>query len=255
MWWTSRAKADREEIDVPMFDNGDAHLYYEEHGEGFPILLIAPGGMRSALSYWRNTPWDPIEQLARHYRVIAMDQRNAGRSIAPIRATDSWDVYTADQLALLDHLGVDRFHVAGMCIGGSYILGLIQAAPRRVASAVVFQTIGLDGNRQAFFDMFDSWADELKPGRPEVPEQAWESFKTNMYGGDFLFTASAEDVKQCPTPLLVLMGDDLYHPRSTSVQLCELAPDARLVERWKEPDAQAAARQAVERFLAEHTPA
>ena len=84
---------------MPIFKRDDVELYYEEHGSGFPILLIAPGGMRSAASFWERTPWNPIEQLAPHYRVIAMDQRNAGRSVAPIRATDSWHVYTSDHLA------------------------------------------------------------------------------------------------------------------------------------------------------------
>src|SRR5215210_6357805 len=124
---------------MPIFTRGDISLYYEEHGSGFPLLMIAPGGMRSTVSFWERAPWNPIPQLATHYRVIAMDQRNAGQSKAPIRATDSWQVYTEDQLALLDHLGVNRFHVAGMCIGGSYIMGLIQAAPQRVVSAVLFQ--------------------------------------------------------------------------------------------------------------------
>ena len=114
---------------MPIFKRDDVELYYEEHGAGFPVLLIAPGGMRSSVSFWERTPWNPIDQLAPHYRVIAMDQRNAGKSVAPVRATDSWHVYTADQLALLAHLGVDRFHVAGMCIGGPYIMGLIEAEP------------------------------------------------------------------------------------------------------------------------------
>jgi pimeloyl-ACP methyl ester carboxylesterase len=239
---------------MPIFERDGIRLYYEEHGTGFPVLLIAPGGMRSAVSFWENTPWNPIEQLAPHYRVIAMDQRNAGQSTAPIRATDSWRVYTEDQLALLDHLGVDRFHVAGMCIGGPYIMGLIQAAPQRVASAVLFQTIGLDNNRQAFFDMFDGWANDLKPKRPEVSEGAWESFKTSMYSGDFLFNVSREFVANCQTPLLVLLGNDLHHPASTSREIANLAPNATLIEKWKEPEHHAAAKQAVERFLAEHTP-
>lgn len=239
---------------MPIFKREDIELYYEEHGAGFPVLLISPGGMRSTVAFWQRTPWNPIEQLAPHYRVIAMDQRNAGQSVAPVRATDSWHVYTADQLALLDYLGIDRFHVAGMCIGGSYIMGLIQAAPQRVASAVVFQTIGLDNNRQAFFEMFDSWANELKPRRPEVSEEAWESFKHAMYDTEFVFTVPREFVSRCQTPLLVLMGNDLHHPQSTSRELAALAPKATLIEQWKEPEHQAAAKQAVERFLTQHTP-
>jgi len=239
---------------MPIFERDDVQLYYEEHGAGFPVLLIAPGGMRSAASFWEGTPWNPIEQLAPHYRVIAMDQRNAGRSVAPVRATDSWHVYTADQLALLDHLGVERFHVAGMCIGGPYIMGLIHAAPHRVTSAVVMQTIGLHNNRQAFFEMFDSWANELKPMRSGVSADAWEAFKQSMYSGEFLFNVSREFVSTCQTPLLVLLGNDLHHPAESSCELAALAPHATLIEYWKEPEHHAAVKQAVERFLAEHTP-
>jgi pimeloyl-ACP methyl ester carboxylesterase len=239
---------------MPIFKRDDIELYYEEQGEGFPVLLIAPGGMRSAVPFWERTPWNPITHLAPHYRVIAMDQRNAGRSVAPIRATDSWQVYTDDQLALLDYLGVDRFHVAGMCIGGPYIMGLIQAAPQRVTSAVVFQTIGLDNNRQAFYEMFDSWAQDLKLRRPEVSEDAWESFKHSMYDGEFLFNVSREFVSRCQTPLLVLLGNDLHHPEATSRELASLAPKATLIEHWKAPEHQAAAMKAVESFLAQHTP-
>jgi pimeloyl-ACP methyl ester carboxylesterase len=239
---------------MPIFKRDDVELYYEEHGAGFPVLLIAPGGMRSSVSFWERTPWNPITELAPHYRVIAMDQRNAGKSVAPIRATDSWPVYTADQLALLDHLGIERCHVAGMCIGGPYIMGMIKAAPGRVVSGVIFQTIGLDDNRQAFFEMFDSWANELKPARPEVSEATWASFKQTMYGGEFLFNVTREFVSRCRTPLLVLLGNDLHHPESSSRELAALAPNATLIERWKEPEHQPAAKKAVAEFLAKHTP-
>ena len=183
-----------------------------------------------------------------------MDQRNAGQSTAPVTGDDSWHVYTEDQLGLLDHLGVDRFHVAGMCIGGSYIMGLIQASPERVASAVVFQTIGLDDNRQAFYDMFDSWADKLKSERSEVPESAWSSFRASMYGGDFLFTVDRDFVRGCETPLLVLCGRDLYHPEVSSRELAETARNAELIEYWKEGDDLLTARARVAAFLSEQTP-
>jgi pimeloyl-ACP methyl ester carboxylesterase len=239
---------------MPTFTREDICLYYEEHGKGFPLLMIAPGGMRSDVSFWEKAPWNPIPRLATHYRVIAMDQRNAGRSRAPIRVTDGWRVYTEDQLALLDHLGVSRFHVAGMCIGGSYIMGLIQAAPKRVVSAVLFQPIGIDDNRQAFLDMFDGWAKEQQAAHPEATGATWEAFKQNMYGGDFLFSVSRDFVKNCPTPLLVLLGNDMYHPQGTSREVASLAPNATLIERWREPEHHAAAQAAVERFLAAHTP-
>lgn len=239
---------------MPTFKQGDVELYYEEHGSGFPVLLIAPGGMRSAVSYWDNTPWNPVDDLKDGYRVIAMDQRNAGASRGPVSGDDGWHTYTADQLALLDHLEVERFHVAGMCIGGPYCMGLVQAAPERVASAVLFQTIGLDDNRQAFYDMFDNWANELKRERPEVPDAAWDSFKHNMYDGDFLFNVDRDFVRRCTTPLLVLCGNDPYHPKRVSEEVAELAPNARFVAQWKEGADRDAARTVVREFLDASTP-
>jgi pimeloyl-ACP methyl ester carboxylesterase len=240
---------------MPTCRNGDAQLYYEVHGSGYPILLIAPGGMRSAIPLWERAPWNPIEQLAPHYQVIVMDQRNAGRSRAPVTAADGWEVYLDDQLALLDHLGVRTCHVGGMCIGGSFAMGLVRRAPHRFASAVLFQTIGLSGNRAAFYEMYDSWADEQQLDRPEVAPEAWASLKHAMYDGDFLFTVDRDFVAACPVPVLVLAGDDLYHPKDVSLDIARLAPRAELIEAWKSPAAQPAARAALERFLAAHTPA
>lgn len=234
---------------MPHFVNGETDLYYEESGEGFPILLIAPGGMKSTISAWGAAPWNPIEHLRPEFRVIAMDQRNAGRSSAPVTANDGWHVYTQDQLSLMDHLGIERFHVAGMCIGGPYCMGLIEAAPERVASAVLFQSIGLDDNRDAFYAMFDGWADELKPQRTEVDAAAWQGFRENMYGGDFLFNVSREFVRSVATPLLLMRGNDLYHPESISRELAELAPNAQLIENWKEEPSASIARDQVLGFL------
>lgn len=240
---------------VASFSTSDgANIYYEVHGDGFPVLLIAPGGMRSAMSFWENTPWNPITDLENDFQVIAMDQRNAGRSTGPVSASHGWHTYTADQLALLDHIGVERFHVAGMCIGGPYAFGLIAAAPERVASAVLFQTIGRDNNRQAFYEMFDSWAADLKDSFKAVQEADWQSFRSNMYDGDKrIFTVDDDFVRDCQTPLLVLCGKDLYHPESTSRIIAEIAPNVSFIEDWKEGPAREAARADVLAFLKANT--
>ena len=238
---------------MPYFVNDDVRIYYEDSGSGFPVLLIAPGGMKSAIPAWANAPWHPVEQLSGEFRVIAMDQRNAGQSSAPVSAGDSWHVYTADQLGLMDHLGIDRFHVAGMCIGGAYAMSLIQAAPERVASAVMFQPIGLSDNRDAFFAMFNGWAEELKQERDDVADGDLEAFRETMYGGDFVFSVSRDFAEGVATPLLVLLGNDLYHPSSISREVVSLARNAELIERWKEPGDQPAAKARVLEFLRQHS--
>lgn len=239
---------------MPQLERGDLTLHYEEAGEGFPILLFAPGGMRSAIEFWGRSPWNPIDALSPHFRVIAMDQRNAGRSRGPISADDGWHTYTADHLALLDHLEIDRCHLLGGCIGGPYCLGVMEAAPERVAAAVLQQPIGSsDENRSAFYEMFDAWASDLRKARPEVPDATWKAFRSNMYDGDFVFNVSREFVKSCRIPMLVLMGNDLYHPSATSREIVDLAPEARLVERWKDEDVVEKTVATVVAFLKEHT--
>jgi len=239
---------------MPTLEQGSVSLYYEVSGEGFPVLLFAPGGMRSAIDFWAGE-WNPIDALAPHFQVIAMDQRNAGKSRAPITASDGWHSYAEDHVALLDHLGIERCHVLGGCIGGPYCFGVIQAAPDRVASAVLQQTIGYDGqNRQAFYDMFDSWAQALQADFPEVSDEAWSQFRGNMYDGDFVFNVSRDFVRGCATPLLVLKGDDLYHPAVTSLEIAELAPNVEFVEDWKGEENAARTAETVVRFLQAHTP-
>ena len=238
---------------MPYFVNDDVRIYFEESGSGFPVLLIAPGGMKSAIPVWGNAPWDPVAQLSGEFRVVAMDQRNAGRSTAPVSADDSWHVYTADQLALMDHLGIDRFHVAGMCIGGAYAMSLIEAAPERVASAVMFQPIGLDDNRDAFYAMFNGWAEELQGERDGLAQENLDRFRETMYGGDFVFSVGRDFASGVDTPLLVLLGNDLYHPASISRELVGLAKNAELIERWKDPEDQPAAQARVLEFLRGHT--
>lgn len=239
---------------MPHFERGDGvSLYYELHGEGFPVLLFAPGGMLSAIPVWQRAAYDPVARLSDRFQLIAMDQRNAGRSRAPVRGSDGWHVYTEDHVALLDHLGIGRCAVLGNCIGGSYCLGLMRAIPERVAAGVLQQPIGhTDDNTELFFAMFDNWAKGLA-GRDDVDEAGLAAFREAMYGGDFVFNVDRAFVRACQTPMLVLMGNDPYHPQSTSREIAELAPHARLVERWKEPEIVDQTVETVASFLAQHS--
>lgn len=239
---------------MAIFKNGSVTLHYDVEGEGFPVLLIAPGGMRSANDLWNRMPWNPRAALRDHYRVIGMDQRNAGGSTAPVSAADDWTTFTGDQLALLDHLEIDHCHVIGMCIGGPYIMGLLRAAPERFSSAVLLQPVGIDGNNAALLEMFHAWAKELAPVHAEASPADWEAFGNNMFGGEFVLSVDRSDVAVCPTPMLICMGDDLYHPQSTSRELASLAPNATLIEQWKDDEVLATTDATIKEFLAAHSP-
>jgi pimeloyl-ACP methyl ester carboxylesterase len=240
---------------MPVFERGDVSLHYEEYGSGYPVLLFAPGGMRSAIDWWHRSPFDPTTEFSNDFRVIAMDQRNAGGSRAPITAADSWDVYTADHLALLDHLGIERCHVMGGCIGSSYCLSIVKVAPDRISAAVLQNPIGLSANNsQDFVNMFDEWAEELKPQRAELRDEALNSFRDRMFGGDFVFSVSRDFVHGSTTPFLVLAGDDSFHPTPIAREIVELAPNAELILKWKTPDVVREAVERVRAFLNSHTP-
>lgn len=236
---------------MPVLRRDDVEIHYEEHGSGFPVLTLAPGGMRSAGDWWPKMPWNPVAELSGDYRVITMDQRNAGFSTAPVTGDEDWATYTADQLALLAHLGIERCHVIGMCIGGAFILKLLTTAPERFARAVSLQPIGLDANRQAFHDMFDGWAAELRPVHPEAGDREWAAYRSAMYDvEDQLFSVPASVLPTITTPMLVLRGDDQHHPRSASELLAGTAPNARLIEQWKDTQHLPAATSAIAEFLA-----
>jgi pimeloyl-ACP methyl ester carboxylesterase len=235
-------------------------IYYEEHGKGFPILTFAPAGLQSKISVWdeASAPIKPVQEWSQNYRVIVMDQRNAagGRSRAPITAKDGWDSYTADHLAVLDHLRIDKCHLFGQCIGGSFIANFIKTAPGRAQSAIWAQPIGRVGPMKPGRAIrFNEWAKTLVD-HPEATEAVLDAFHNNLYAPGFLYSVDRDFVKNCRTPSLLLAGNDEAHPRPISDELAQLLPscDDYLTE-WKEGAALEKAKARCKAFLATHTPA
>src|ERR1700682_4139450 len=69
------------------YEKGAVRIHFEEAGSGFPLLLIAGGGLNSTISnFTSNSPFNPIEEFNAEYRCIASDLRNAnaGQSTGPL---------------------------------------------------------------------------------------------------------------------------------------------------------------------------
>jgi len=107
-------------------------LYYEEHGEGTPLVLAHGIGMNADL--W-NTNCDA---LGAHHRLVLWEPRGHARSDSPDDpAKYSFARWTLDLKAVLDHLGISKAHVGGLSLGGGIATRFTLRFPRRVRSLLV----------------------------------------------------------------------------------------------------------------------
>jgi pimeloyl-ACP methyl ester carboxylesterase len=107
-----------------------ARIWWEEHGEADPLLLIM--GLGATLEWWnRLTP-----SLTPRYRTILFDNRGAGRSDVPA-GPYSIPLMADDALAVLDAAGVTAAHVVGLSMGGYIAQELVLRHPGRVRSLVL----------------------------------------------------------------------------------------------------------------------
>ncbi len=174
------------------------------------------------------------------------------RSIRP--ASHRWHTYSADQLALMDSLGCERFHTIGASIGCSFSLKLSEIVPTRIASAVLQNPIGFSPQYPTVHpDKFAAWAKELMVKRPELDPTAVASLSDNLWSGDFVFSVDRDFVKRITVPILVMPGDDAPHPAPVGNELAETAPDAECLADWICPDFAKAQRDTVNAFLEKHT--
>ena len=202
-----------------------------------------------------SAPVNPTTEFAGDFRVIAMDQRNAGgRSRAPMTAQDGWHSYTADHLAVLDHLGIEQCHLYGQCIGGPFIMSLLKAQPQRIACAVIAQPIGRVAEAlPPRTERFTNWAASLTD-HPEATEAVLDAFYRNLYEPGFAYSVDRDFVSSCQTPCLVLAGNDAAHPYAIAEEMAALLPNGEFIAEWKEGEPLTAARARMKQFLLEHTP-
>jgi pimeloyl-ACP methyl ester carboxylesterase len=248
---------------MPFYERGNVRIHYQETGSGFPLLLIPGGGLNSTMAWWASgAAFNPMEEFKDDFRCVTMDLRNAntGQSTGPLQIDKPWDAYADDQLGLMDHLGIREFLVLGNCIGGPFILKLLQRAPDRVVAAVLSQP---SGHRPEEPDLFwnnniANWGPALCARRPDLTMEMVGRYLHNLYRNpaDFVFTVTRDFVRSCRTPLLVLPDDIPAHPYAISMEIVSLAPNAEAsIYPWKE--SKETIRQVVNHartFLKAHVP-
>ena len=118
---------------MAFYDSDGFKLYYEEHGEGEPLVLVhGYGGDRRQ---W----FDLTQDYARYFRTIVVDLRGGGESGVPEVGYTAKDM--ADDVSnLMDHLGLDGIHFSGLSLGGAIGQEFALAYPDKIKTLSLVST-------------------------------------------------------------------------------------------------------------------
>jgi len=118
---------------------------YDVLGTGSPLLMCSPGGFDAAMSKWRTLEiyreTSILDRLTERYACIVYDRRESGTSGGRVERI-TWHHYAAQARGLLDHLGIDRAHLMGGCMGCSPVSAFAVTHPEVVRSMVLFWPVG-----------------------------------------------------------------------------------------------------------------
>ncbi|MFM8855938.1 MAG: alpha/beta fold hydrolase [Actinomycetota bacterium] len=231
--------------------NDGVRLHYEAIGRrsATPILMIQGLGADKHL-------WDLQRYVfATRYRVIAHDNRGAGRSDKPF-GSYSLEQMADDAIAVLDHAGVETAHVIGASMGGAISQVLAIMHPHRIRSLSLVCTSC--SNHQWRRDLLSSWADVARDqGMGAMTAQAarwvigprslrrmWPAFgwlgpiatsrPSHGFTAQVQAILAADDTLRdqlgaIDVPTAVIVGNqDVLTPRGDSEELADLIPTAEL---------------------------
>lgn len=118
---------------MPKTKIGEIHIYYEEHGQGLPLIMILGLGQDTATWGFQ------ISEFSKQFRVIVLDNRDSGKSsrCSEIYTTE---MMARDTLGLMDYLGIERTHLLGTSMGGMIAQHVALMASERVISLILVST-------------------------------------------------------------------------------------------------------------------
>ena len=116
---------------MPKANLGDIEIYYEERGQGEPILL-APA------SWWPSDTWNVgvVPFLSKRFRTIIFDCRGTGRS-SKLENGYTVEQFARDCIDLLAYLDIPRCHAVGFALGGQIVQAMAIARPDLVATLTI----------------------------------------------------------------------------------------------------------------------
>ena len=132
---------------MPIVKSNGININYEEYGSGEPLLLIM--GLSAPGAAWELH----VNEYKKHFRCIVLDNRGAGESDKP-PGDYTTELMASDSVNVMDSLGIDRFHINGISMGGAIAQQIAIANPSRVKSCVMTATWAFCGNyMKSVFEM------------------------------------------------------------------------------------------------------
>ena len=118
---------------------------YEVTGSGPALLMFSPGGFNATQENWRThgvyKRTNMLAHLQERFTCITFDRRESGASGGRVERV-TWRHYADQGLGLLDHLGIERAHLMGGCVGCSVAAVFAVTHPARTASMVLYSPAG-----------------------------------------------------------------------------------------------------------------
>jgi pimeloyl-ACP methyl ester carboxylesterase len=204
------------------YEKGSVRIYYEEYGSGFPLLLIAGGGLGGSTIRGLTNPFDAVGEFKGEYRCVGSDLRTAnGKSSGPLEvgrhgtssptitsvswttsaSTSSWCWASASAALDLEHP---------------------QAGTHRVVAAVLAQPSGCRAEAPTLiYDTnMQGWGPDSSSATGRRHDGEVDQFLTKMYktNADFVFHRDARFRANCQTPVLILPDDIPAHPYAVAME-------------------------------------
>lgn len=121
-------------VEGEYFDSNGVRIHYTVEGQGEPVILVHGVAANADLN-WRRP--GVIRALSKDFKVVAFDLRGHGLSDKP-HEVEKYGIQMVDDIVrLMDHLHIEKAHVAGYSLGGFLLLKLLATHPDRVASAAI----------------------------------------------------------------------------------------------------------------------
>ncbi|MFX0042419.1 MAG: alpha/beta fold hydrolase [Candidatus Hodarchaeota archaeon] len=170
---------------MPFAEVNGIQLYYEIHGEGYPLFMLHGYGATSKV--WIGQ----IGTLSENFKVILYDQRSSGKSDHP---TEDYtlDTLVEDLKGLMDFLKVDKTHLMGQSMGGWLSQNFALKYPEKVNKLVL---IGTNHKGAGLHILKDTLIDLYELAKTNKEEAFWKYAKL-MHHRRFLKEMQADPKKK-----------------------------------------------------------